>query len=103
MIGQTPPTPDPDPGTQPPETSTPQAGDGAGGTAVAVAGFDGRCEPFRSLNARLTIMRKTALLTGVAGLFLMTAPAFAQDGTAQQTREPAPAPAAAPAASAAQG
>jgi len=30
-------------------------------------------------------MRKTALLTGVAGLFLMTAPAFAQDGTAPQT------------------
>ena len=26
-------------------------------------------------------MRKTALLTGVAGLFLMTAPAFARDGT----------------------
>ncbi len=42
-------------------------------------------------------MRKTALLTGVAGLFLMTAPAFAQDGTAPQT-PPAPAPAAAPAA-----
>jgi hypothetical protein len=34
-------------------------------------------------------MRKTALLTGVAGLFLMTAPAFAQDGTAPQTQEPA--------------
>lgn len=30
-------------------------------------------------------MRKTALLTGVAGLFLMTAPAFAQDSTAPQT------------------
>ena len=30
-------------------------------------------------------MRKTALLTGVAGLFLMSAPAFAQDGTAPQT------------------
>lgn len=30
-------------------------------------------------------MRKTALLTGVAGLFLMTAPAIAQDGTAPQT------------------
>lgn len=30
-------------------------------------------------------MRKTALLSGVAGLFLMTAPAFAQDGTAPQT------------------
>lgn len=40
-------------------------------------------------------MRKTALLTGVAGLFLMTAPAFAQDSTAPQTQEPAPAPAAA--------
>jgi hypothetical protein len=40
-------------------------------------------------------MRKTALLTGVAGLFLMTAPAFAQDSTAVQTQEPAPAPAAA--------
>jgi len=34
-------------------------------------------------------MRKTALLTGVAGLFLMTAPAFAQDGTAPQTPPPA--------------
>lgn len=42
-------------------------------------------------------MRKTALLTGVAGLFLMTAPAFAQDGTAPQT-PPAPAQAAPPAA-----
>jgi hypothetical protein len=40
-------------------------------------------------------MRKTALLTGVAGLFLMTAPAFAQDGTAPQAQEPAPAAAAA--------
>ncbi len=30
-------------------------------------------------------MRKTALLTGVAGLFLMTAPAFAQDAAAPQT------------------
>ena len=30
-------------------------------------------------------MRKTALLTGVAGLFLMSAPAYAQDGTAPQT------------------
>ncbi len=30
-------------------------------------------------------MRKTALLTGVAGLFLLSAPAFAQDGTAPQT------------------
>lgn len=35
-------------------------------------------------------MRKTALLTGVAGLFLMTAPAFAQDSMAPQT-PPAPA------------
>ncbi len=42
-------------------------------------------------------MRKTALLTGAAGLFLMTAPAFAQDSTAPQT-PPAAAPAAAPAA-----
>jgi hypothetical protein len=30
-------------------------------------------------------MRKTALLSGVAGLFLMTAPAFAQDSTATQS------------------
>lgn len=36
-------------------------------------------------------MRKTALLSGVAGLFLMTAPAFAQDSTAPQT-PPAPPP-----------
>lgn len=43
-------------------------------------------------------MRKTALLTGVAGLFLMTAPAFAQDSTAAQTQEPAPVAAAQPAA-----
>ena len=43
-------------------------------------------------------MRKTALLTGVAGLFLMTAPAFAQDSTAPQAQEPAPAAAAQPAA-----
>jgi hypothetical protein len=39
-------------------------------------------------------MRKTALLTGVAGLFLMTAPAFAQDSTAPQTPTPASPPAA---------
>lgn len=40
-------------------------------------------------------MRKTALLTGVAGLFLMTAPAFAQDSTgAPQTPAPASPPAA---------
>jgi len=38
-------------------------------------------------------MRKTALLTGVAGLLLMTAPAFAQDSTAPQTPPPAEAPA----------
>ncbi len=37
-------------------------------------------------------MRKTALLTGAAGLFLMTAPAFAQDSTAPQTPPPTPAP-----------
>ncbi|MDI6623572.1 MAG: hypothetical protein QME55_02485, partial [Brevundimonas sp.] len=37
-------------------------------------------------------MRKTALLTGVAGLFLMTAPAIAQDGTAPQTTPPATPP-----------
>jgi len=41
-------------------------------------------------------MRKTALLTGVAGLFLMTAPAFAQDSMATQTPATAQAPAAAP-------
>jgi hypothetical protein len=34
-------------------------------------------------------MRKTALLTGVAGVLLMAAPAFAQDGTPAQT-PPAP-------------
>jgi len=40
-------------------------------------------------------MRKTALLTGVAGLLLMTAPAFAQDSTATpQTPAPASPPAA---------
>jgi hypothetical protein len=38
-------------------------------------------------------MRMTALLGGAAGLFLMTAPAFAQDSTAPQT-PPAPAEAA---------
>ena len=37
-------------------------------------------------------MRKTALLTGVAGLLLMTAPAFAQDGTAPQTPAPSSTP-----------
>jgi hypothetical protein len=41
------------------------------------------------------IMRKTALLTSVAGLLLMTAPAFAQDSTATpQTPAPASPPAA---------
>ena len=45
-------------------------------------------------------MRKTALLTGVAGLFLMTAPAFAQDAMAPQT-PPVAATAEAPAAAAA--
>jgi hypothetical protein len=39
-------------------------------------------------------MRKTALLTGVAGLFLLTAPAMAQEAMAPQT-PPAPAEAAA--------
>jgi hypothetical protein len=51
------------------------------------------CLSMRALPARadkVDIMRKTALLTGVAGLFLMTAPAFAQDSTAPQT-PPAPA------------
>ncbi|MBU1385751.1 MAG: hypothetical protein KKG14_02195 [Alphaproteobacteria bacterium] len=38
-------------------------------------------------------MRKTALLTGVAGLFLLSAPAMAQDGTSPQT-PPATPPAA---------
>lgn len=38
-------------------------------------------------------MRQTALLTGVAGLLLMTAPAIAQDGTAPQTPPPPAAPA----------
>ncbi len=42
-------------------------------------------------------MRKTALLTGVAGLFLMTAPAFARNSTAPQTA-PTQTPATAPAA-----
>ena len=36
-------------------------------------------------------MRKTALLSGVAGLLMLSAPAFAQDGTAPQT-PPAPPP-----------
>ena len=41
-------------------------------------------------------MRKTALLSGVAGLLLMTAPAFAQDSTAPQTPPAPPAPATQP-------
>lgn len=39
--------------------------------------------------------RKTALLTGIAGAFLIAAPVFAQDATTPQTPEPAPAEAAA--------
>lgn len=35
--------------------------------------------------------RKTALLTGIAGAFLIAAPVFAQDATTPQTPEPAPA------------
>lgn len=52
--------------------------------------------PVRALllaQIKADIMRKTALLTGVAGLFLMTAPAFAQDSTAQQTPPTAAPPA----------
>ncbi|MBN9478942.1 MAG: hypothetical protein J0I52_01765 [Bordetella sp.] len=41
------------------------------------------------------MIRKTALLTGIAGAFLIAAPAFAQDATTPQTPEPAPAEAAA--------
>ena len=41
-------------------------------------------------------MRKTALLSGVAGLFLLSAPAFAQDGTAPQTPPATPSTDAAP-------
>lgn len=41
------------------------------------------------------MIRKTALLTGIAGAFLFAAPAFAQDATTPQTPEPAPAEAAA--------
>lgn len=41
------------------------------------------------------MIRKTALLTGIAGAFILAAPAFAQDSPAQQTPEPAPAEAAA--------
>ena len=48
MIGQTPPTPDPDPGTQPSETTPPTAGEGAGTAAVQkeIGGRDGP-EPTR--------------------------------------------------------
>ena len=41
------------------------------------------------------MIRKTALLTGIAGAFLIAAPVFAQDATTPQTPEPAPAEAAA--------
>ena len=40
------------------------------------------------------MIRKTALLTGIAGAFLIAAPAFAQDATTPQTPEPATAEAA---------
>ena len=40
------------------------------------------------------MIRKTALLTGIAGAFLIAAPAFAQDATTPQTPEPAQAEAA---------
>ena len=40
------------------------------------------------------MIRKTALLTGIAGAFLIAAPAFAQDATTPQTPEPARAEAA---------
>ena len=40
------------------------------------------------------MIRKTALLTGLAGAFLIAAPAFAQDATTPQTPEPAQAEAA---------
>jgi len=48
MIGQTPPTPDPDPGTQPSDTSPPTPGEGAADTAVQkeIGGRDGP-EPTR--------------------------------------------------------
>ena len=35
------------------------------------------------------MIRKTALLTGIAGAFLIAAPVFAQDATTPQTPEPA--------------
>ena len=41
------------------------------------------------------MIRKTALLTGIAGAFLIAAPALAQDATTPQTPEPATAEAAA--------
>lgn len=41
------------------------------------------------------MIRKTALLTGIAGALFIAAPAFAQDATTPQTPEPAPAEAAA--------
>ena len=48
MIGQTPPIPDPDPGTQPSETTPPPAGEGAGDAVVQkeIGGRDGP-EPTR--------------------------------------------------------
>ena len=48
MIGQTPPIPDSDPGTQPSETTPPTAGEGARQTAVRkeIGGRDGP-EPTR--------------------------------------------------------
>jgi hypothetical protein len=48
MIGQTPPIPDPDPGTQPSETSPPTAGAGVGDAVVQkeIGGRDGP-EPTR--------------------------------------------------------
>ena len=48
MIGQTPPIPDPDPGTQPSETSPPTPGEGATGAVVQkeIGGRDGP-EPTR--------------------------------------------------------
>jgi hypothetical protein len=41
------------------------------------------------------MIRKTAMLTGIAGAFLIAAPALAQDATTPQTPEPATAEAAA--------
>lgn len=41
------------------------------------------------------MIRKTALLTGIAGALFIAAPAFAQEATTPQTPEPAPAEAAA--------